>query len=112
MSQMMWSYTDQKYRGQAADGTLVAADEAAMQTALKKAGKTVYDTGWWLETLHSVLNHWGIQGKRTLDAATRMPQVDFSSASEQSQPPVQRPSGPLSTRLLSGPLKKEDLPNE
>ncbi len=134
---MMWDPIAQNYRGQATNGTVVTVDHDVMDMANKKAGKSVYDSDWWIETLAAVLEHWGIYGRRWVDAATKMPRINFSStqtteneksaapSKENKQltqpfaPPPQpenvqddRPSGPLSRRLMSGPLTPPKNNNE
>jgi hypothetical protein len=106
---MMWSPTEALYRGQASNGTVITVDEEAMHIALKQAGKGIFETDWWVETLTRVLEHWGIFSKRWLDEATRVPRMHFrlaqskSTASSQEQPAT---TGPLSSRITA--RKKEE----
>ena len=106
--QMMWNYTDEIYRGQADDGTVITVAEDAMRVALLKAGRQIFETEWWVETLTSVLEHWGIHGRRWIDDVTRMPRLDFTLGQPKSAPG--QSSGPLSSRLNSGPLSTRHLP--
>src|SRR5438477_12624003 len=76
--QMMWDHILSNYRGQATDGAAVTVEPPAMELASKKAGKTAYDADWWVETVHETLQHWGINVRRWVDAATRMPRLDFT----------------------------------
>ena len=98
-----------------ANGTVVVVDPSAMDLAHKKAGKTVYDSDWWVETLQVTLDHWGIFSRRWMDGATRVPRANFSLESfpdtgtltqEQVSRNLTQPlqSGPLLSRLNSGPL--------
>src|SRR5438105_3020251 len=106
--QIMWSYTDRLYRGQAGDGTVVTVTEEAMDVALKKAGKGVFESDWWTETLTVVLEHWGIYGKRWADPATAMPRLHFVKGEPKPDSMATNPkmaSSPLSTRILE--RKKE-----
>ena len=126
---MMWDHILSVYRGQASDGTVVVAEPAAMDLAQRKAGRTVYDSDWWVETVQRTLEHWGIYSRRWIDAATRMPRINYSltkytgqagsAVAEAAQPqsvdqvvpaPI-RPlaSGPLTNRIISGPLGPRDL---
>lgn len=105
--QMMWNYNDEIYRGQADDGTIITVTEDAMRAALVKAGRQIFETDWWVETLTSVLEHWGIYGKRWIDDLTGMPRLDFSLG--QAKPMPSQSSGPLSARLNSGPLSTRHL---
>ncbi len=128
--QMMWDPIVGDYRGQAADGTVVTVVPEAMELANKRAGRTVYDSDWWVETVQSTLEHWGIYSRRWIDAASRVPRVEFSigepkSATTQDQakvdvadsPTANEPgkiagSGPLTNRIMSGPLKAKDTGKE
>src|SRR5437773_1414162 len=127
--QMMFDPILTNYRGQATNGTVVTVEPAAMELANKRAGRTVYDSDWWVETVQSTLEHWGINGRRWIDAATRVPRLDFTfeksksaaaSSSQQGDPdapdesptnPSTKPlgSGPLTNRIVSGPLNPKDL---
>lgn len=111
--QMMWSQMDKVYRAQSTNGTLITVNEEAMDLALKKAGKGVFESEWWMETLEHVLLHWGIVARRWVDEATRVPRIGFSTQTAESEritgdlqsqqtPPPAR--GPLSTRILSNKL--------
>ena len=112
--QLMWNQIEILYRGQATNGTVVTVEEQAMDKAQRNAGKSVYDTDWWVETLARVLEHWGIQTKQWIDNATRTPRLHFSLGEPQSdldqqstsQQPASTPStGPLTSGpLASGPL--------
>ena len=117
---MMWDPLVGNYRGQATNGTVVTVDEDAMALATRMAGKGVYDSDWWVETLARVLEHWGIYGKQWIDGATKMPRSNFATERQEEKaaaepPPPQQPqqtsmpSGPLSKRLMSGPLSKKDV---
>ena len=110
--QMMWNTIEGKYRGQASDGTLISVDEGAMLEAHKKAGRAVYETDWWTETLVYVLASWGIFGERSYDHTTRLPTVHFKSGEpkrSRNTINLQNASGPLSARLTSGPLSSRDV---
>jgi hypothetical protein len=76
--QLMWNQIEELYRGQGTNGTVITIESDAMQTALNRAGKAVYDTDWWIETLQNVLEHWGVYSQRWLDVATRVPRIHFS----------------------------------
>ncbi len=128
--QMMWDPITVIYRGQATDGTVVTVVQEAMELANKRAGRTVYDSDWWVETVQSTLEHWGLYARRWIDTASRVPRVEFSlgeskSATTQDQvkadaadnPPANEPgkiagSGPLTNRIMSGPLKAKDTGKE
>jgi hypothetical protein len=121
---MMWDHITSTYRGQAGNGTVVVVESTAMDLAHKKAGKVVYDSDWWIETLQVTLEHWGVFGRYWMDAATRVPRANFSldrytdsgkldadQVSSSSPPPTPtRPlsSGPLLNRIKSGPLGSRD----
>ncbi len=79
---MMWNQFQAQYRGQATNGTVVTVDETVMALALKKAGKSVFDSDWWIETLERVLNHWGINTQRWVDATTNTRRAHFSLEGE------------------------------
>ena len=49
----------QNFRGQATNGTVVTVDHDVMDVVNKKAGKSVYDSDWWVETLEAVLEPTG-----------------------------------------------------
>src|SRR5947208_3077508 len=126
--QMMFDPILSNYRGQATNGTVVTVEPAAMELANKKAGRTAYDSDWWVETVQSTLEHWGILGRRWIDGATRMPRLDFTyekskrtgastpekteadaaDSSQTSQPTKPLGSGPLTNRIMSGPLNPKD----
>ena len=114
--QMMWDQIESTYRGQATDGTIVVVDEEAMSLALKKAGKSVFETDWWIETLTVTLEHWGIYAKHWKDVATQMPRAHFTlDPSQKGGTKAPRPStqsGPLRSRLMSGPLPTKRVPEE
>ena len=76
--QMMWDHISAVFRGQATNGTVVTVDEGAMNAALKNAGKGVYDSDWWVETLDTILDHWGIDVKHWVDDITRSPRAGYS----------------------------------
>lgn len=124
--QMMWDVIESVFRAQSTNGTIVTVDEEAMDLAQKKAGKTVYDSDWWVETLLNVLEHWGIHNKRWVDVATQLPRYHFSlgeaqpgmdpSMPQQQPAPPTSPlnsgpigSGPLSSRLGANRLNTQDL---
>jgi hypothetical protein len=114
--QMMWNVVERTYRGQAPDGTVVTVDEDAMNLALQKAGKTVFETEWWLDALAPVLQHWGLAGASSIDLATNVPRLHFALGEqkiEEKKGPTepQFPSGSLLTRL-SDQLSSKDLPND
>src|SRR4051794_24149666 len=109
--QLMWSQIESLYRGQGTNGTVVTVELDAMDLAQKRAGKSVFDTDWWVETLKQVLDHWGIYSQRWTDAATRMPRVHFSITQPRpgqiidgtQQPTTQQQpydSGPINTGTL------------
>ena len=105
--QMMWIPFEEQYRGQATQGEVVTVAEDAMKLALKKAGNWVFDSDWWVETLIRVLEHWGIYRKRWLDPATQVVRLHFSVGNPTPDPNDSKTaSGPLSTRILSGPLDR------
>ncbi|MFL5734489.1 MAG: hypothetical protein ACJ78Q_14985 [Chloroflexia bacterium] len=126
--QLMWNQIEELYRGQGTNGTVITVESDAMQAALNRAGKSVYETDWWIETLQNVLEHWGVYSQRWLDVATRVPRMHFSltpnrmgpGATQQSptqQPPVQQSptqpqaqeptgnTGPINTGSLRERLK-------
>jgi hypothetical protein len=93
--QLMWNQIETLYRGQGTGGTVVTVESDAMELAQKKAGKGVYDSDWWVETLLNVLEHWGIYAQRWIDAATRVPRMHFSTTPARVSPgtdPTQQPS--------------------
>ena len=111
----MWIHAESVYRGQATDGTIVTVDEDAMQKALKNAGKTVFDTDWWLETLSATLTHWGIGCKRWLDDVTNTPRAHFNLQNPDAgagEPATQPTSTGLLDRLRSSPLSTRQLPED
>ena len=102
--QMMWSAWESLYRGQGSDGTVITVDEDAMNTALKQAGKGIFDSDWWLETLARVLEHWGIFSKRWTDDATHMPRMHFRLGQPKPEDPFEAQlanTGPLNARILT-----------
>ncbi|MDQ6694036.1 MAG: hypothetical protein M3014_06400 [Chloroflexota bacterium] len=109
MSQkMMWDIIAGIYRGQATDTTVVTVEEAAMTLALTKAGKGVFDADWWPETLTRILEHWGIYSRRWIDEATRLPRMHFVLGQPKpGTPGIENASGPLSARIMSGPLNRD-----
>ena len=105
MSQkLMWNQIESLYRGQGTNGAVVTVEAEAMDLAMRRAGKTVYDTDWWVETLQNVLEHWGIFGQRWTDAATKVPRRHFSlTMPTPGDGTTQQPyttSGPLNTGSL------------
>ena len=76
--QLMWDYQSSVFRGQAVNGTVVTVTEDAMNMAQRKAGKSVYETDWWLETLDTVLDGWGIEIKRWHDYVTAQNRADYT----------------------------------
>ena len=126
--QMMWDVIENVFRAQTSNGSIVTVDQNAMDLAQKKAGKTVYDSDWWVETLLNVLEHWGIHNKRWVDVATQLPRYHFSldtpqpdtgPMASQQQPAIPTTplpsgpiaSGPLSNRLNSNKTNSQDLNN-
>jgi hypothetical protein len=117
--QLMWNQIELVYRGQATNGTVITVEEEAMDKAQRNAGKSVYDTDWWVETLARVLEHWGIFTKQWIDNATRTPRLHFSLGEPQidtgqpstSQQPTTTapPTGPLNSGPLSSRLGTKDL---
>jgi hypothetical protein len=113
--QMMWNTIEDKYKGQASDGTLITVDEDVMMEAHKRAGKAVYDTDWWTETLVYVLASWGIFGERSYDHSTRLPTARFRSGEPRlsnNTGGLKNTTGPLSARLTSGPISTRNLPRD
>lgn len=107
MSQkMMWDIIAGIYRGQASDTTVITVEEDAVELALSKAGKSVYDSDWWPETLPRILEHWGIYSSRWTDEATRLHKMHFVLGRPTKPSPVgiENANGPLSARVMSGPL--------
>jgi hypothetical protein len=106
--QMMWSAVESLYRGQATDGTVVTVEEPAMMAALKQAGKGIFDTDWWQETLPAILERWGLTSRRWIDEATDMPRAHYRLGAP-TEPHLEEVSrlttGSLSERLLA--RKKE-----
>jgi len=82
---MMWDLHEDTYRGQASDGTVVTVPQPVMELALKKAGKGVYDSDWWVESQESILSHWGIDSRRWMDGVTRTPRARFTMSAVQPQ---------------------------
>jgi hypothetical protein len=123
MNQIMWSQTEKVYRGQATGGTVISIDEDAMDRALRKAGQSVFECDWWIETLSVVLEHWGLKGKRWMDPATQVPRLHYSLVATEADapsgppppaPPPAQPQtpapGPLTSRLMnSGKLNSGQL---
>src|SRR5438105_10072653 len=117
---LMWNIYESNYRGQAANGTVVTVEEEAMELARKNAGKSVYETEWWVETLERVLEHWGIYTQRWVDDATQNRRINFTleppkGADKEEKKASEQPSlshsssGPLLNRLVSGNLGTKDL---
>lgn len=102
---MMWIQREDAYRGQAADGTVITVAEDAMALAQKKAGNGIYEADWWAETLTRVLEHWGVYCKRWTDPASQVPRLHFTLGEPGPDKPT--PTGPLSARIMSGPLGRE-----
>ncbi len=100
---MMWSQFEDLYRGQATDGAVITVADDAMRLTQKKAGNSVYEADWWLETLTRVLEHWGVYCKRWVDPASQVPRLHFSLGDPQ---PDRQPTGSLSARIMSGPLDR------
>ena len=111
---LMWNQIESQYRGQGTNGAVVTVEVEAMDLATRKAGKSVYDTDWWIETLQNVLEHWGIYTQRWTDAATKVPRIHFSvTMPRPGEVPgtTQQPyttSGPLNP-MTSGPLNTGTL---
>ncbi len=103
---MMWNETERQYRGQASDGAVVTVMEDAMMLAHRKAGNGVFDSDWWVETLTRVLEHWGIYYKRWMDPATNTARMHFTLG--QPKPDTPQAPGPLTTRIMSGPLSRNE----
>jgi hypothetical protein len=108
---MMWDHILSVYRGQASNGTVIVVEPPAMELAHKRAGKTVYDSDWWIETVQRTLEHWGIYARRWVDAATHVPRINYSltrpgNTGTLSTEQLEAPSTPLSSSSLanSGPL--------
>ena len=107
--QMMWSIRESLYRGQATDGTVVTVEEPAMMEALKQAGKGIYETDWWRETLPVVLERWGLVAKRWTDDATGMPRAHYTLGTPsvpRLEDELKHTTGPLNARLIA--RKKEE----
>ncbi len=108
--QMMWNVREAVYRGQASDGTVITVDEDAMSTALKKAGNTIFESDWWVETLIRVLEHWGIFSKRWIDDVTNVPRMHFKLAEPKPVEPHEEKmiegTGPLSARIISRKIEE------
>ncbi len=104
----MWDVIANLYRGQASDTTAITVEETAMNLALSKAGKSVYDADWWPETLKRILEHWGIYSSTWIDDATRLKRLHFVLGKPKAEPlGIENASGPLSARILSGPLNRD-----
>jgi hypothetical protein len=107
---MMWNEFEGLYRGQAAQGEVVTVAEDAMKLAHRKAGNGVFEADWWVETLTRVLEHWGVYRKRWIDQPTLTVRLHFTLGDPKPSNAAQG-SGPLSTRILSGPLdRNKDKP--
>lgn len=105
---MMWSPRESLYRGQATDGTVITVDEDAMNAALKQAGKGIFETDWWIETLTRILLHWGIYSRRWIDEATKVPRIHFKLDQPKPPNPLEEQiatTGPLNARIMT--RKKE-----
>ena len=105
---MMWSAWEGLYRGQASNGTVITVDEDAMNVALKQAGKGIFETDWWTETLTRILDHWGIYSKRWTDEITGVPRLHFHLSKPKPSPPQGEQiatTGPLGSRI--GARKKD-----
>jgi hypothetical protein len=109
MSQMMWNHVEALYRGQSPGGTVVTVDQDAMSKALQNAGSSVYDTEWWLETLVTVVEHWGLRAKRWVDPATQVLRFHFRLAPDQPTGGSEIGTGPLTTRILTNRLNSGNL---
>ncbi|MEO8287689.1 MAG: hypothetical protein ABI670_14775 [Chloroflexota bacterium] len=110
MGRIMWSQAEDLYRGQALMGAVITIDEPALQTALKHAGNSVFDTEWWVETLTVVMDRWGLKAKQWTDPATQVLRIHYrTSDATQNGSGNQVVTGPLTTRLLSGPLNSGRL---
>ncbi len=112
--QMMWIAIEETYRGQASDGAVITVNEDTMLLAHKKAGRDVFEADWWTGTLTRILEHWGIYGKRWMDQSTRVPRMHFNTGEPRQIIGGLNPnaSGPLSSRLNSGPLSTKHLPQD
>ncbi|MDQ3703852.1 MAG: hypothetical protein M3437_01270 [Chloroflexota bacterium] len=102
---MMWNELEGQYRGQAEQGEVVTVAEDAMKLAHKRAGNWAFEADWWVETLTRVLEHWGLFSKRWVDPATQVVRVHFTLGEPKSSGPS-LPTGPLSARIMSGPLDR------
>ncbi|MDQ5823943.1 MAG: hypothetical protein M3441_06975 [Chloroflexota bacterium] len=102
---MMWNELEGQYRGQAEQGEVVTVAEDAMKLAHKRAGNWAFEADWWVETLTEVLEHWGLFSKRWIDPATQVVRVHFTMG-EPKTGDTKHPSGPLSARIMSGPLSR------
>lgn len=107
--QIMWNQFEGIFRGQASDGTVITIEDEALKMALNKAGNDVFESDWWAETLVRVLEHWGIYGKRWSDDTTHTGRLHFTLGEPKAGTGQ---SGPLTERLLSGPLSTRMLPKE
>jgi hypothetical protein len=100
MNRIMWSQAESLYRGQSLTGTVITIDEDALNTALKHAGNTIFDTEWWLETLTVVLERWGLRSKEWTDPTTQVLRVHIRTAASDQPADTGVGTGPLTTRLL------------
>jgi hypothetical protein len=106
--QIMWINAEEIYRGQASDGTIVTIEKDALEVALRKAGRGIWEADWWTETLPATLQHWGLTGQQSIDPLTRMPTMHFGQVKatgadptgDQSKPDLN--SGSLLSRLATG----------
>jgi len=106
----MWSQAESLYRGQSLTGTVITIDEDALNTALKNAGNSIFDTEWWLETLTVVLERWGLRSKEWTDPTTQVLRVHIRTAVSDQPADTSVGTGPLTTRLLnSGGLDPSKL---
>lgn len=103
---MMWSQVEAQYRGQATDGSVITVADEAMQLAHRKAGNSIYECDWWVETLTQVLERWGVYCKRWIDPASQVPRLHFSLGDPKSGVQTTQTTGPLSARIMSGPLER------
>ena len=99
---LMWSQIESLYRGQGTNGAVVTVEVEAMDVAMRRAGKSVYDSDWWVETLQNVLEHWGIYIQHWTDAATRVPRMHFSVTMPR---PGEGPGASQQPSTTSGPLR-------
>ncbi len=104
--EMMWNEFEGQYRGQAEGGEVVTVAEDAMKLAHKRAGSWAFDSDWWVETLTRVLEHWGLYKKRWVDPSTQVVRLHFTLGEPKPAAPIQG-TGPLSARIMSGPLNRD-----